>query len=410
MLKIEEARKILDKYDQSHLLNYYDDLSESEKLDLLTQIEMADFSVLKSLKKDGGQNSERGHFEPLSAFKIEEIEQKKDDFTNAGINAIKGGKAAAVLLAGGQGTRLGYDKPKGMYNIGITRNLSIFECLINNLLEVVELADAWIPFYIMTSVKNYSETVKFFRENNYFGYNSNYIRFFSQDMAPSTDFNGKILMESKSEISMSPNGNGGWFSSIVRAGLLEEIKRKGIEWINVFAVDNVLQRIVDPTFLGAVILSGCESGGKVVSKSDPDEKVGVLCIEDGKPSIVEYYEMTDEMRTRREPDGTLSYNYGVILNYIFNVKKLEKIVDNEMPIHVVKKKIPYMDEKGNVVNPDKPNGYKFETLVLDMIHMQDSCISYEIVRDREFAPIKNPEGVDSIVTARELLKKNGIEL
>ena len=209
---------------------------------------------------------------------------------------------------------------------------------------------------------------------------------------------------------MSPNGNGGWFSSIVRAGLLEEIKRKGIEWINVFAVDNVLQRIVDPTFLGAVILSGCESGGKVVSKSDPDEKVGVLCIEDGKPSIVEYYEMTDEMRTRREPDGTLSYNYGVILNYIFNVKKLEKIVDNEMPIHVVKKKIPYMDEKGNVVNPDKPNGYKFETLVLDMIHMQDSCISYEIVRDREFAPIKNPEGVDSIVTARELLKKNGIEL
>ena len=201
MLKIEEARKILDKYDQSHLLNYYDDLSESEKLDLLTQIEMADFSVLKSLKKDGGQNSERGHFEPLSAFKIEEIEQKKDDFTNAGINAIKGGKAAAVLLAGGQGTRLGYDKPKGMYNIGITRNLSIFECLINNLLEVVELADAWIPFYIMTSVKNYSETVKFFRENNYFGYNSNYIRFFSQDMAPSTDFNGKILMESKSEIS-----------------------------------------------------------------------------------------------------------------------------------------------------------------------------------------------------------------
>ena len=410
MLKIEEARKILDKYDQSHLLNYYDDLSESEKLDLLTQIEMADFSVLKSLKKDGGQNSERGHFEPLSAFKIEEIEQKKDDFTNAGINAIKGGKAAAVLLAGGQGTRLGYDKPKGMYNIGITRNLSIFECLINNLLEVVELADAWVPFYIMTSVKNYSETVKFFRENNYFGYNSNYIRFFSQDMAPSTDFNGKILMESKSEISMSPNGNGGWFSSIVRAGLLEEIKRKGIEWINVFAVDNVLQRIVDPTFLGAVILSGCESGGKVVSKSDPDEKVGVLCIEDGKPSIVEYYEMTDEMRTRREPDGTLSYNYGVILNYIFNVKKLEKIVDNEMPIHVVKKKIPYMDEKGNVVNPDKPNGYKFETLVLDMIHMQDSCISYEIVRDREFAPIKNPEGVDSIVTARELLKKNGIEL
>ena len=197
---------------------------------------------------------------------------------------------------------------------------------------------------------------------------------------------------------------------MVRAGLLDEIRTRGIEWINVFAVDNVLQRIADPAFFGAVLLSGCESGGKVVSKADPDEKVGVLCLEDGRPSIVEYYEMTEEMRTLREPDGTLSYNYGVILNYIFNVDKLVRIVDEKMPIHVVEKKIPYMNEEGTFISPEKPNGYKFETLVLDMVHMQDSCLSYEAVRENEFAPVKNATGVDSVESARKLLELNGVKL
>ena len=177
-----------------------------------------------------------------------------------------------------------------------------------------------------------------------------------------------------------------------------------------FAVDNVLQQIADPCFIGATITSGCESGAKVVAKADPDERVGVLCLEDGKPSIVEYYEMTEEMRTLREPGGRLSYNYGVILNYLFRVEKLEKIMHQQMPVHMVKKKIPYMNEAGEQIKPDEPNGYKFETLVLDMIHMQDSCLSYEVKRNREFAPIKNATGVDSLESARELLRFNGVSL
>ncbi|MBQ8296240.1 MAG: UDPGP type 1 family protein [Ruminococcus sp.] len=410
MLNYESAERILSEYGQKHILRYYNELSDEEKQKLLSQIELVDFSVLSSLNDMDDVHSERGNFEPLGAVTIEEIDRNREKFTEAGISAIKEGKMAAVLLAGGQGTRLGFDKPKGMFNIGVQRELYIFECLINNLMDVVKQSGAWVPLYIMTSEKNNRDTVEFFAEKNYFGYNKDYVKFFIQDMAPSADYSGKILMESKSEISMSPNGNGGWFSSMVRAGLLNEIKSNGIEWINVFAVDNVLQRIADPSFLGAVLLSGCESGGKVVSKADPDERVGVLCLENGMPSIVEYYEMTEEMRTRREPDGRLSYNYGVILNYIFNVDKLEKIVDDKMPIHVVEKKIPYMNEGGELVNPENPNGYKFETLVLDMVHMQDSCLSYEVVRDREFAPVKNAEGVDSVVTARELLKKNGVKL
>ena len=177
-----------------------------------------------------------------------------------------------------------------------------------------------------------------------------------------------------------------------------------------FAVDNVLQRIADPCFIGAVIESGKVSGAKVVAKAAPDEKVGVLCLEDGKPSIVEYYEMTDEMRYRREPDGTLSYNYGVILNYLFHVGQLNNTLSVKLPLHRAFKKIPYMDETGQIIRPSEPNAYKFETLALDMVRLQENCLAYEVDRSREFAPVKNKTGIDSVDTARALLRQNGVLL
>lgn len=410
MITYSEAVKILSDHKQEHILRHYSELSEEEKNELLRQIELTDFSVLDDFNHKDDDQGKRGFFEPLDAVTVDDIEKNKNEYLKAGIEAIKAGKAAAVMLAGGQGTRLGFDSPKGMFNIGETKELCIFQCQINNLLDVVKLTGTFIPLYIMTSEKNNDETKEFFEKNNYFGYDSSYVKFFIQDMAPSVDLNGKILMESKSQIALSPNGNGGWFSSIVRAGLLDEIREKGIEWINVFAVDNVLQRIADPMFIGAVISSGMQSGSKVVKKASPDERVGVLCLENGKPSIVEYYEMTEEMRTRTNESGELSYKYGVILNYLFNVSKAVEILNNKLPIHIAKKKIPFMNDEGVLVSPDEANGYKFETLVLDMIHMQDSCLSYEVVRSREFAPVKNATGTDSVESARELLKQNGIEL
>jgi len=410
MITYNEALKILSEYGQEHILRYYDELSDDEKNGLLRQIEVTDFSVINDLKTRNEESGNRGVLEPLGAVTIEDIQKNKEEYLKVGIETIKAGKAAAVMLAGGQGTRLGFNSPKGMFNIGENKELYIFQCQINNLLDVVKLTGEYIPLYIMTSEKNNSETIDFFEKNNYFGYNSSYVKFFIQDMAPSVDFNGKIFMESKSEMAVSPNGNGGWFSSIVRAGLLDEIREKGIEWINVFAVDNVLQRIADPMFIGAVISSGMQSGSKVVSKVSPDERVGVLCLEDGKPSIVEYYEMTDEMRFLLDKNGELSYKYGVILNYLFNVNKAVEILNNKMPIHIVEKKIPCMNDEGVLVTPEKPNGFKFETLVLDMIHMQDNCLSYEVIRNKEFAPVKNATGADSVESARLLLKENGVEL
>lgn len=262
----------------------------------------------------------------------------------------------------------------------------------------------------MTSDKNDAETIAFFEEKDYFGYPKDFVKFFKQEMAPSVDFNGKLYMESADSLSLSPNGNGGWFYSMSVTGVLKDVKARGIEWLNIFAVDNVLQRIADPVFVGATLDSGCVSGAKVVRKADPNEKIGVLCLEDGKPSIVEYYEMTDEIINSREENGQLSYNFGVILNYLFRVDKLEEILNEKMPVHVVEKKIPYINESGALVKPDAPNGYKFELLVLDMIHLLDNCLSYEVVRDYEFAPIKNKTGVDSVESAQALLQKNGVEL
>ncbi len=405
----KELSSVLEEHGQGHIFEAYQKLDEEGKKKLAGQVERIDWSIV-AMAEHEELKQERGKLEPLSALEVSEIEKNKARYEAIGLDAIKAGKVGAVLLAGGQGTRLGSDGPKGKYNIGLTKDVFIFERLIRNLLDVTDKAGCFVPLYVMTSDKNHEETVSFFAEKNYFGYPEEFVKFFKQEMAPSVDFNGKLYMEEKDSLSLSPNGNGGWFYSMAVTGVLEDVKARGVEWLNIFAVDNVLQRIADPVFVGATLESGCVSGAKVVRKADPHEKVGVLCLEDGKPSIVEYYEMTDEIINSREPNGDLSYNFGVILNYLFRVDKLEQIMNEKMPVHVVEKKIPYMTADGAYVKPETPNGYKFELLVLDMIHLLDDCLSFEVVRDYEFAPIKNKTGIDSVESARALLQKNGVAL
>lgn len=409
MFTLEEAKVKLAGAGQEHLLQYFDELDEAQQAGLLNQIEALDLSLL-DLIKDGVKEVPKGKLAPLGAVTLDEIKEKKDTYKKRGLEAIRQCQVGAVLLAGGQGTRLGLDKPKGMLNVGIHKELYLFEQLVNNLMEVVKEADAWVPLFVMTSEKNNADTVAFFKEKDYFGYNKDYVFFFVQEMAPSVGYDDKILMEAKDRLSTSPNGNGGWFSSLVKAGLLDKINELGVKFLNVFAVDNVLQKMADPVFVGATLEAGAVCGSKVVAKADPNERVGVLCLEDGRPSIVEYYEMTDEIIHSRDDKGNLLYNYGVILNYLFDVKTLTDILNRSMPTHVVEKKIPYINEKAELVKPQEPNGYKFETLVLDMIHMMDNCLSFEVEREHEFAPIKNATGVDSLESARKLMEKNGIEL
>lgn len=401
--------KIYEQENQIYIKKAMERNGSNENETLRQKLDEIDWSILTNIEKKETVN-ERGVFAPLDAVETAEIEARKEEFQKIGMEAIRAGKVGAVLLAGGQGTRLGMDKPKGTINIGVKKELFLFEQLMYNLMEVTKETGVPVPLYIMTSNINYDDTKSFFEEHAYFGYPKEFVLFFVQEMVPACDYQGRVYLSSDTEPAMSPNGNGGWFRSMLKAGLLEDLHRRKIEWLNVFAVDNCLQKIADPLFVGATIAYGRESGAKVVRKAAPDEKVGVLCTEDGRPSIVEYYEMTEEMATARKENGDLKYGFGVILNYLFSEKKLEEIAGAHMPIHVVEKKIPYVDTEGHDVKPEEPNGYKFETLVLDMVHMMENCLPYEVVREREFAPIKNLHGVDSLDSARELLTGCGIEI
>lgn len=405
----EKAREYLESINQAQILRFYEDLSPAAQQNLLARVETTDFSVLENLSLRADLSG-KGKIEPMAGLTLAEIRDRREEFFAIGKEAIRKGKVGAVLLAGGQGTRLGFDGPKGAYNIGIKKSLLIFEQQVKNLSEVTKACGAFVPLYIMTSEINHAATVQCWQENGFFGYPQEYVRFFVQEMAPACDFSGKVLLADKGEIALSPNGNGGWFSSMEKAGLLKDVQSRGIEWLNAYAVDNVLQRIADPVFIGATIESGKNCGAKVVSKVAPEERVGVLCLQDGKPNIIEYYEMDEETANLRDEKGDLQYRFGVILNYLFNVDKAFSILNERIPVHVVKKKVPYIDETGEKIEPKEPNAYKFETLILDMIRLMDTCLPFEVDRTREFAPVKNATGTDSVESARELLKRNGVEL
>lgn len=399
----------LEKYNQKHLLKFENELTENEKQELYNQIENLDFSYLNELNNSYTQP--QVEVTPLKAMTLEEISENQNEFEQIGLKALREQKIGALLLAGGMGTRLGSDKPKGMYNIGKTKDVFIFQRIFENLLDVVRKCGNPIPFFIMTSERNNEDTVNFIKDHNYFGYDPNYVKFFIQEMAPCVDFNGKVLLERKNRVATSPNGNGGWFTSLIKN---QEAKKMlddfNIEYLNIFAVDNVLQKIADPTFVGAVLKGDYEIGAKVIKKVDPFEKVGVMCNKNGRPAIIEYIDLTEEMALETDETGERVYNFGTILNNLLQVKLLYEIKDKKLPIHVVTKKVEYVDDNGNLIKPETPNAHKFEMLWLDMFDYSSTCLPFEVEREKEFAPIKNKTGVDSVESAQALLELNGYKL
>lgn len=405
-----QAKELLEQKEQTQLLAYYDELDEQGKAKLLSAIEQINWDFEDALAHPVDMSGKDKDIRPIHGLKRAEIEKRAPMYESIGVQAIQQGKVAAVLLAGGMGTRLGVDGPKGAYDIGITKPLYIFEQQMKNLAKVNEKCGVKVPLYIMTSDKNHDQTTAFWKEHNYFGYDESEVKFFKQEMSPAVDYNGKIFLETKDTPAVSPNGNGGWFASLKRAGLCEDLHQKGVEWLNIYAVDNVLQQIADPLFVGATIHEGVNCGAKVVCKNNPYEKVGVLCKDGDQPDIIEYYELTDEMANQKDETGELAYCYGVIMNYLFRLSKLEEIADQKIPVHIVEKKIECLCEDGQTRKPEKENGKKFETLAVDLIKPMGSVLPFEVVREHEFAPIKNKTGVDSVESARELLKLNGVEL
>lgn len=408
---MEEAEylSILRDYGQNDFIDKYEALDESLRRSVLRQADNMDLTMLKGVEDDH-KGAPKGVISPIRTLSMAESEPDRERYRKIGIEAVRAGRVGAVLLAGGMGTRLGYDHAKGMCDIGLTRPVYIFQRAIENLLDTVRECGGWVDLYIMTSRLNDSETQAFMREHGYFGYDPEHVFFFVQDMAPCLDENMHMLFEAPGVMATSPNGNGGFYSSMLGSGIDEIAKSHGVEYLDVVAVDNVLQRIADPVFVGAVIDGDYDTGAKVVRKADPDERVGAICLEDGAPSVVEYYDMTDELKAARDEQGRPAYDYGVILNYLFKMSSIDRVIRNALPIHVVKKKIPYMDENGQTIVPESPNGYKLETLVLDLVHLTGTCLPFEVDRRFEFAPIKNATGVDSVVTAREMLVNIGYTL
>ena len=400
---IEEIKHTLKKYNQEHLLNFYDKLDEQKQNKLLEQIENIDFELIKSLydkTKDEIKN-EDAEIEPIDFMDKYKLNEDYKYYEQIGEKAIRLGKLAVVTMAGGQGTRLGHNGPKGTYDIGLESHKSLFELLLDYIKEQNEKYNVEIPWFIMTSKENNDATVKFFKDNKYFGYEKN-IFFFIQGQLPMIDTEGKILIGEDYLIKEAADGHGGVYESLVKSGMVDKMKQIGIEWVFIGGVDNCLVKMVDPVLMGIAIDKGVTAAGKSVVKANPHEKVGAFCKKNGKPSVVEYSEITDEMAEATDENGELLYGESHILCNLFNISAIERMGSEPLPYHSAFKKATYIDKDGNKIVPTSPNAYKFEAFLFDAFGEVDDMAILRVKREEEFAPVKNAEGVDSPETAREL--------
>lgn len=404
-IEYEEAQKKLEKYGQEHLLKRYAYLDEEKKEKIIHQIKNIDFDQVselfnittKSIKKPDGEVT---NIEYVDKAKLSKEEYNK--YYEIGKKRIEEGKYAVVTMAGGQGTRLGYVAPKGTFKIGRGVEKSLFEALSDTIKEAREKFNTKIPWYIMTSRENNNATEKFFEKNDFFGLPYEDVKFFKQGELPMLDTNGKLMLDETGLIKLAADGHGGVFESLAKNGYLEDMKTRGIEWVFISGVDNVLAGLVDPIAVGLAVAEGTLATGKSVVKRSPTENVGVFCKKNGRPSVIEYTEITDEMANARNQNGELLYGESHILTNLFNIKALEDIAEDKLPYHKAFKKAKYMDENGEIVKPEKPNAYKYEAFIFDAFEKLDSMSILRVKREDEFAPLKNADGEDSPNTATQL--------
>ena len=406
--KMESIMKTLKKYSQEHLLNGYSQLSEVKQKELLDQIENTDFELINSLynKTKKQVDVQETNITPIEYLDKEKLNGYYRSFQETGEKAIRSGKLAAVTMAGGQGTRLGHNGPKGTFDIGLDSHKSLFELLSDSLKEQGKKYGVVIPWFIMTSKENNDATVEFFAKNRFFGYEKNKnIFFFEQGELPMVDTEGKILIGEDGLIKEAADGHGGIYEALVKNGMTKKMRELGVEWLFIGGVDNCLVKMVDPLLMGIAIQKHVSAAGKSVVKANPQEKVGVFCRKNGRPSVVEYTEIPEDMAQATDERGELIYGESHILCNLFNIDAVERMGSKPLPYHTAFKKATYIDKNGNTVVPDGPNAYKFEAFLFDAFGELDDMAILRVKREEEFAPVKNASGVDSPETARELYKK-----
>jgi UDP-N-acetylglucosamine/UDP-N-acetylgalactosamine diphosphorylase len=407
---------------QAHVLRWWSELSSPQQQRLARQIESLDLDRIAALCKSRQQAGQRAQSEdlaeraqratpPASIVRLPRTPQDLENWyraSEAGERLLKEGKVGAILVAGGQGTRLGFDKPKGMFPIGPVSHATLFQILAEQVLARSRRAGNPIPYFIMTSDATHHETVAFFESHEFFGLPRGDVYFFEQGNMPAVDAaTGKLLMSEKGSLSMSPDGHGGMLAALAKAGLLDEMKRRGIEFLHYHQVDNPTAIVCDPAFLGFHAERNAQMSIKVVAKRSAAERMGVAVDVDGRTEIIEYSDLPPEVASRTDEGGELLLWAGSTAIHVFSRSFLDRIAhsDTALPFHIAHKKVPYCDEQGVPVAPERENAYKFERFIFDALPAADRSLVVEADRGREFNPVKNASGDDSPGTARNALLK-----
>ena len=395
---------------QAGVFRFFDSLDEAEKSKLLAQLAAIDTANLKSLV--AGYVTGKPHIElpkeikPVDAYPRTPDAARKDLYAKAmtrGEQLLKEGKIAAFLVAGGQGTRLGYDGPKGEFPVTPIKNKPLFQLFAEQLLAHSRRAGKSIPWYLMTSDANDARTRAFFEQNHYFGYPKEDVFFFQQGMMPAFNFDGTLLLETKDSLALSADGHGGSLRAIGKSGALADMKRRGIVHLSYFQVDNPLIQIIDPLFIGLHDLAASEMSSKTITKAGPLEKVGNFCVGDGVLQVIEYSDLPESLALQATADGTPKFNAGSIAIHALRVDFIERLNSGgqlKLPWHRAEKKVPYVDESGALVKPEKPNAVKLEQFVFDAIPLAKNSIVYTTDRAEEFSPVTNAEGGDAPATSK----------
>ena len=400
-MNFTDAERLLRKCGQEHVLAHWKKLGKKDRDALLAQIATLDPKSLAGCAEALRKGVEIPDSSKGAAPKVAVLRGAKlAEAVAVGEKELKAGRVAALLVAGGQGSRLGYDGPKGCYSIGPITDAPLFYFHARKILARSIRYGKAIPFYIMTSEANYGATKKCFEDNRYFGLNPADVFFFKQGMWPGMTKDGKIIMDAPGHVFMSPDGHGGLLAALKRSGALADMKKRGIKSVFFFQVDNPLVEIADPAFVGYHVLQKSEYSLKLCAKREPKEKVG-MPMRFGKTfRMVEYTEMTDEQCNRRGKDGKLYFLYGSPAIHVFDRAFLDREASKAMPLHLAFKKIPYVDAKGKVVKPTEPNGYKFEKFIFDVLPNAKVAAFLAFDQKDEFSPVKNAEGGDSPATCR----------
>jgi UDP-N-acetylglucosamine/UDP-N-acetylgalactosamine diphosphorylase len=412
--EFEGIRQPLKEHHQEHLLAFWPQLDLRQRQELLDQVRELDLANVddwvEHLVKGAPEPAvARRDFEPATSYSAEPRSpaqrRKYKEAIDLGEKLISQGKVAAMVVAGGQGTRLGFDGPKGNFPITPVKGKTLFRIFAETIQAVTQRYGAPCPWYVMTSPMNHTQTVELFKGDNYYGLDAKNVFIFQQGTLPNFDFDGRILLEDQARLARSPDGHGGCIRALARSGALADMARRGVEYLSYWQVDNPLVRLFDPLFLGLHALDGAEMSSRAVIKNSPKEKVGNFCLVDGKVTVIEYSDLPDELAEKRRPDGSLVFELGSIAIHIISTSFIHKLNTHgfSLPLHKAVKKIPHLDLQGRRIEPKQPNGVKLESFIFDALPMAKESIILDIVRSEQFAPVKNATGDDSVEVTRRMM-------